>query len=83
MSSIKKANEGTECFSYDVRSANFKIRAHRICFPKLSDAGTYSQSKQAVISTSGFPETAYLDAKIFKQSTPCCVFIRYVEFEDN
>ena len=43
--SVKKANERTECFSYDVCSADFKVNM----FTPLSDATTYSQIKQAVM----------------------------------
>ena len=73
--SAKKVNERTECFSCDVCSADFKIRAYEVCYSEFSDVTAYSQSKHAVVGTSGYIETVYHDVGIFMQLTQCCVFI--------
>ena len=66
-SSAKKIKIRTESFSYNICYAEFKIRAYVVRLPETA----YSQSKQSVISTSGYNETVYRDFRKFMQLIQC------------
>ena len=52
-SSAKKANEGSECYPYDMCLPISRLELMECVYPKLSDVTTYSQSKEAVMSAQG------------------------------
>ena len=62
MLSTKKANERTECFSYDVCS---KLQPTEYSYTKLSDATAYTLTKQAVMNSLSFQLVYFFFKAIF------------------